>query len=319
MSYSTIETTVVARTAAAGSEMSSGRGLTSPQASDSIFKVALTGSAVLMLLLLAAVFVTLILDALPSIRANGLAFFYEQTWDPIFEKYGSLVFTVGTLLTSFLALAISIPFALAIALYLGEYFREGAISTLIKSAIELLAGIPSVVYGFWALFVLVPLVRSVEMQCGVVPYGVGILTAALVLAVMIIPYSAAIGSDVVSLVPADLKEAALSLGATRYEMIRRVVLPYARSGICAGILLSLGRAIGETMAVTMVIGNSNLMPTNIFSPANTMASIIANEFAEATDKIYIASLIQIGLLLMIITLIINLAGTYIIKKMTVKA
>jgi len=319
MAYRSIDTIVASPTANASAGLANSSGLMSPHASDAIFRAALIGSAADMILLLAGVFLTLILDALPALRANGLGFFYEQTWDPIFKKYGSLVFTVGTLLTSFLALAISIPFSLAIALYLGEYFREGAISTMIKSAIELLAGIPSVVYGFWALFVLVPLVRTFEMQCGVVPYGVGILTAGLILAVMIIPYSAAIGSDVISLVPADLKEAALSLGATRYEMIRKVVLPYARSGICAGILLSLGRAVGETMAVTMVIGNSNMMPANIFSPANTMASIIANEFAEATDSVYIASLIQIGLLLMVITLLINLAGTYIIKRMTIKA
>jgi len=286
--------------------------------SDRIFKKATFWSAVLMIVLLAVIFATLVSDSIPAIRATGLAFFTGTVWDPVFEEYGVLVFLVGTLVTSLLALAISIPFSLAIALYLGEYFREGALSAMIKSCIELLAGIPSVIYGFWALFVLVPLVRSFEMKLGIVPYGIGIMTAALILAVMIIPYSASIGSDVVRMVPADLKEAALSLGATRFEMIKSVVLPYSKSGISAGVLLSFGRAIGETMAVTMVIGNANIMPENIFSPSNTMASLIANEFAEATDSVHVAALIEVGLVLMAVTLVINLIGSYIIKKMTVQ-
>lgn len=283
--------------------------------SDSIFKTVLKAVGVLMLLLLVGIFVTLVIDSLPAIKATGFAFFTGTTWDPVFKEYGSLVFLVGTLLTSFLALAISLPFSLAIAIFLGEYFRAGLVSSFLKSAIELMAGIPSVIFGMWGLFVLVPLVRQVEIQFGVAPYGIGILTAALILAVMIIPYSASISSDVVNLVPADLKEAALSLGATRYEMIKKVVLPSARSGIFAGVLLSLGRAIGETMAVTMVIGNANILPTSIFSPANTMASIIANEFAEATDAVYVSCLIEVGLLLMMVTLVISMIGRYIMYRM----
>jgi phosphate transport system permease protein len=282
---------------------------------DSIFKTALAAVGVLMLLLLGGIFMTLVVDSLPAMKATGFTFFTGTTWDPVFKKYGSLVFLVGTLLTSFLALAISLPFSLAIAIFLGEYFREGIVSSFLKSAVELMAGIPSVIFGMWGLFVLVPLVRQVEMQFGVIPYGIGILTAALILAVMIIPYSASISSDVVNLVPADLKEAALSLGATRYEMIKKVVLPSARSGIFAGVLLSLGRAIGETMAVTMVIGNANILPTSIFSPANTMASIIANEFAEATDAVYVSCLIEVGLLLMMVTLVISMIGRYIMHRM----
>jgi phosphate transport system permease protein len=181
-----------------------------------------------------------------------------------------------------------------------------------------LAGIPSVIYGFWGLFVLVPIVRELEIDLSVTPYGVGILTASLILSIMIIPYSASIGREVIQLVPADLKEAALSLGATRFEMIKKIVLPYARSGIFAGILLSLGRAVGETMAVTMVIGNSNFLPKTLFSPANTMASVIANEFTEATEALYLASLVEIGLLLFIVTMIINVIGRYIIHKMSVE-
>ncbi len=282
--------------------------------SDSVFKTALNVSAVFMLLILAGIFVTLVLESIPSIKAAGFSFLTGKTWDPVFREYGTFVFLVGTLVTSFLALIISIPFSLAIALFSGEYFRQGVFSSFLKSAVELLAGIPSVVYGFWALLILVPLVRTFEMKAGIIPYGVGILTASLILAVMIVPYSASIGSDIISLVPSDLKEAALSLGSTRFEMIMKVVFPYARSGICAGILLSLGRAIGETMAVTMVIGNSNLMPENIFSPANTMASIIANEFTEATGDVYVSSLIEVGLVLLLVSLIITVTGRYIINR-----
>ena len=165
---------------------------------------------------------------------------------------------------------------------------------------------------------LVPLVRTIQVKLGILPYGVGIFTASLVLAIMIIPYSAAIGREVIQLVPSDLKEAAFSLGATRFEVIRRIVLPYARSGIMAGILLALGRALGETMAVTMVIGNTNVIPRDIFSPANTMASVIANEFTEATGEIYLSALVEIGLLLFVVTTIINIIGRQIVKKMTIE-
>ena len=318
-----LQTSVAAFKKMAGSKTSVGKKMRSKHqkfhcSSDSIFKVVLNISALFMLLLLMGIFVTLVVRSIPSIKASGFSFLTGKTWDPVFKEYGALVFLIGTLATSFLAIIISIPFSLAIGLFLGEYFREGIVPSFLKSAVELLAGIPSVIYGFWALFVLVPVIRSMEIQLGVIPYGIGILTASLILAVMIIPYSASIGSDVISLVPSDLKEAALSLGATRFEMIKKVVLPYARSGICAGTLLSLGRAIGETMAVTMVIGNSNIMPSNIFSPANTMASVIANEFTEATDDIYVSSLIEVGLLLLLVSLIINIIGRYIINRMNVE-
>lgn len=285
---------------------------------DRLFKIILVIAGVSMLFLLAGIFLTLAFDSLPAIKSVGISFYSGQKWDPVFHEYGALIFLIGTIITSFLALALSVPFSLSIALFLGEYFKDGMLSTILKSSIELLAGIPSVIYGMWALFVLVPLIRSIEIKLGVIPYGVGIITASLVLALMIIPYAASIGSDVISLVPADIKEAALSLGATRYEMIKKVVLPYALSGLSAGTLLSLGRAIGETMAVTMVIGNSNLLPKSIFSPANTMASIIANEFAEATNTLHVACLIQIGLLLLLVTLGINSIGRYIIAKMSVQ-
>jgi phosphate transport system permease protein len=283
-----------------------------------IFKRILYISALAILALLIGIFITLLVGSETSLKQIGLGFLYGKTWDPVSEEFGALPFLIGTLLTSFLALAISIPFSLAISIFLGEYFREGALPAFLKSAIDLLAGIPSVIYGFWGLFVLVPVIRSFQMKVGVPPFGVGIFTSSVVLAVMIIPYSAALGREVIQLVPAELKEAALSMGATRSEVIRRVILPYARSGILAGVLLALGRAIGETMAVTMVIGNSNFIPKGIFSPANTMASVIANEFAEATENLYVASLVEIGLLLFVVTMVVNIVGRHIIKKTSVE-
>ena len=286
---------------------------------EKIFHNTLYVAAFCVVAFLIAIFFTLLHASFPAIKTFGIYFIYGKMWDPIAGEFGALPFLVGTLLTSFLALIISIPFSLAIAILLGEYFRKGVVAAVLKSAIELLAGIPSVIYGFWGLFVLVPIVRGIEIDLSVTPYGVGILTASLILSIMIIPYSASIGREVIQLVPADLKEAALSLGATRFEMIKKIVLPYARSGIFAGILLSLGRALGETMAVTMVIGNSNFLPKSIFSPANTMASVIANEFTEATEALYLASLVEIGLLLFIVTTIINVIGRYIIHKTSVEA
>jgi phosphate transport system permease protein len=285
---------------------------------DRLFFGLLNLSALLVLVLVAAISITLLVYALPSIRTFGISFFIQKTWDPVARVFGAVPFLVGTLLTSFIALIISVPFSLSIAIFLGEYATNGKVSSFLKSAVELLAGIPSIVYGFWGIFVLVPLIRNLELKLGVAPYGVGILTASIVLAIMIIPYSASIAAEVIQLVPADLKEAAFSLGATRFEVIRKVIIAYASSGIFAGILLSLGRALGETMAVTMVIGNSHFLPTSIFSPGNSMASVIANEFTEATDELYLSSLVQIALLLFVVTMIVNLIGKYIIGRMSIE-
>lgn len=286
--------------------------------SEKRFSVCLAGSGLIIVLLLLAVFATLLVTALPAIKEFGIFFFIGTVWDATTETFGALPFLVGTLLTSFLALIISIPFSIAISIFLGEYFKAGAISTFLRSAVEVLAGIPSVIYGLWGLFFLMPAVRFIEMKLGVAPHGVGIFTSSLILAIMIIPFSASIGREVITLVPGDLKEAAYSLGATRFEVIRNIVIPYARSGIIAGILLALGRAIGETMAVTMLIGNSNFLPTSIFSPSNTMASVIANEFAEATG-ITAASLIYVALVLFLVTMVVNIIGTYVIQKISIEA
>jgi phosphate transport system permease protein len=287
-------------------------------APESVFRAALFGAALCMILLLLAIFLTLLINSLPSIKEFGLRFFYGKTWNPVSGEFGALPFLAGTLITSFLSLAISLPFSLSLSIFLGEYSTKGAVPAILQTAIELLAGIPSVIYGFWGLFILVPIVRGIELKLGVAPLGIGIFTSALILAIMIIPYAASLGREVIRLVPDDLKEAAYSLGATRFEVIKKVILPYVISGITAGNLLALGRAIGETMAVTMVIGNANVIPKSIFAPANTMASVIANEFTEATDHIYLSSLVEIGLLLFVVTMVINIAGKQIIKKMSVQ-
>ena len=281
---------------------------------ESIFKKTLAVSAILIITLLLCIFLTLLLSSMPSIKALGVKFIYGKVWDPVSEEFGALPFLTGTLVTSAIAIVLSTPFALAIGLFLGEFFPKGWISAIIKNAIELLAGIPSVILGFWGIFTVVPFVRAIEMKVGVPPYGVGILSASLILSLMIIPYSASLIRLVISMVPTELKEAAYSLGATRFEVIKYVVIPYARSGISAGVLLALGRALGETMAVTMLIGNTQSIPKSIFETGDTMASVIANQFTEATGAVYFSALIEIGLLLFIVTTIINFIGVKIIKR-----
>ncbi|MCS7230354.1 MAG: phosphate ABC transporter permease subunit PstC [Candidatus Kryptonium sp.] len=282
---------------------------------DRIFNLILVISALVLILIGVGFFFSLLNASLLSFKKFGLAFFVGTNWDPVQEDFGALPYIYGTLITSFLALAISLPFSLAISIVLGEYFQKGFFAEVLRYLTELIAGVPSVVLGFWGLFFLVPLVREFEMKIGVTPYGVGILTASLILSFMILPYSASIGKDAMRLVPVELKEAAYALGATRWEMIKNVMIPYARSGIIAGVILSLGRALGETMAVTMVIGNYHGIPENIFSPGNTIASVIANEFTEATGEIYLSSLMYLGFTLFIITTVVNLTGRLILKKL----
>ncbi|HOV91056.1 MAG TPA: phosphate ABC transporter permease subunit PstC [Syntrophorhabdaceae bacterium] len=292
--------------------------MTKADKSEKRFTKILLISGLSIIVLLLAIFFTLLIASMPSIKTFGLGFFMSKDWDPSLEKFGALPFLYGTLITSFIALIISIPFSIAISIFLGEYFRDGVVSNFLRSSTEVLAGIPSVIYGLWGLFLLMPITRYIQTAFGTTPYGVGIFTASLILAIMIIPFSASIGREVISLIPGDLKEAAYSLGATRFEVIKKIIIPYARSGIIAGILLAFGRAIGETMAVTMLIGNSNFLPKSIFGPGNTMASVIANEFAESTG-ITASSLIYIGLVLFFVTTFVNIIGTYIIKKISLEA
>ncbi len=283
---------------------------------ESLFKKTLTGVGIAMVVLVVGILITLIIESVPSMKSLGIKYLWGKTWDPVNNVYGALPFLIGTLLTSFLALIISIPFSFAIAIYLGEYNPKGWLSNFLKNTVELIAAVPSVIYGFWGLLVLVPLVRELETKLGVLPYGIGIFTASLILAIMIIPYAASLGREMIRLVPSPLKEAAYSLGATRYEVIKNVVLPYTKSGLFAGVLLSLGRALGETMAVTMVIGNTSLIPDSIFGPGNTMASVIANEFTEADHTLYLSALIELGLVLFVVTVAINIIGKRIIKRFT---
>lgn len=286
--------------------------------SDRIFKDILWGAGLFFGLLLILIFIYLFKDSWLSIKTYGIEFLISKEWDPVFEKFGLLPFLIGTLLTSVISLLISLPFSISISLFLSEYFKSGFLNKILSYTTDLLAGIPSVIYGLWGLFFLVPIVRELEIKLHVTPYGVGIFTASIILAIMIIPYASSIMREVIKLVPQDLIEAGYSMGATRYEVIKKVIIPYARSGIFAGILLSFGRAFGETMAVTMVIGNAHRIPKNIFDPANTMASLIANEFTEAVKDIHLSSLIYVGLWLFIITFIINLVGNYIVKKFEVR-
>lgn len=283
---------------------------------ENVFRRTLIIVALAMVVLVLGIFITLIVQSIPSLKSLGAGYLWGKTWDPVQDVYGALPFLAGTLLTSFLALALSIPFSFAVAIFLGEYYPKGWMSNLLKNTVELIAAVPSVIYGFWGLAVLVPMVRSLETTLGVPPIGYGIFTSSLILAVMIIPYAASLGRSMIQMVPANLKEAAYSLGATRWEVIRSVILPYTRSGLFAGILLSLGRALGETMAVTMVIGNTTLMPKNIFSTGNTMASVIANELGEADKVVYNSALIELGLVLFLVTVVINMIGKKVISRFT---
>jgi phosphate transport system permease protein len=283
---------------------------------EGVFKRALLIIAIIIIAIVVGICITLIIESTPSLKALGIQYLWGKTWDPVSDVYGALPFLLGTLLTSFLALIISIPFSYAIAIFLGEYKTTGWLSGFLKNIVELVAAVPSVIYGFWAFVVIVPMVRNLEIKLGVAPYGVGIFAASIILSIMIIPYAASLGRELIRLVPGSLKEGAYSLGATRYEVLKHITLPYTKSGLFAGLLLSLGRALGETMAVTMVIGNTSILPTSIFSPGNTMASVIANEFTEAAHTVYLSALIELGLVLFIVTVVINMIGKSIIKRFT---
>jgi phosphate transport system permease protein len=279
--------------------------------SDKITKVVLLIASFTILFVAGGMVFSLVKGALPAFQEFGLGFIFSNNWNPTEgrENYGALPFIVGTLVTAIVALLISLPLSLSASLFLGEYFRQTRLAKVIGMMVDLLAGIPSIVYGLWGFYVLRPWL----IDMGAPNQGFGVLTASIILAVMIIPYATSLGQEIISMVPKDLKEAAYSLGATRFELIFTVVLPTARSGIIAGYILSFGRALGETMAVTMLIGNANVIPDGFFSTGNTMASVIANQFGEA-DGLKLSSLVAIGLLLFLITGIVNAIGKFIIKK-----
>ena len=281
---------------------------------DKVFKTVLLLSGFLIVALLSGIFLSLVFSSIPSIKEFGINFLFSKDWDPISNKFGALPFLIGTLLTSVISLLISIPFSLSISIFLSEILKNKLISNIFQTFVELIAGIPSVIVGLWGLFILAPFMRTLQLKLGIQPIGVGIFTASIILSIMIIPYSASIGKEVISMVPIEVKEGAISLGATEFETLKSVTLPFSFNGIFAGFLLSFGRAFGETMAVTMVIGNSNKIPESIFSAGQTMASLIANEFTEATTKLYTSSLIEIGLILFIVSILINILGRLIIRR-----
>ena len=279
---------------------------------DKIFRSLLLLSAILIPVICCGIIYSLSYDASPAFGHFGFwNFIFSDDWVTTSgkESYGALPFITGTLLTTLLALLICIPFSLPVALFTGEYFRGRKIATVLSTIVDLLAGIPSIIYGLWGFYAL----RTVFMHLQLSPQGSGILTAAFVLAIMIVPYAASLRSEFIKMVPSDLKEGAYGLGATRAEVIRKVIFPTAGSGIFSAYILAIGRALGETMTVTMLIGNTTHMLDTLRTTGNTMASIIANQFGEA-DGLKLSSLIAIGLLLFLITAIINMIGKILIRR-----
>lgn len=279
---------------------------------DRIYKITLYIAALIIPTVCGGVVYALVTDAYDAFEYFGFfRFLASSDWSYTegAEQYGALPFITGTLMTTLLALIFCIPFSLPVALFVGEYFKDSKVAAVLSSITDLLAGIPSIIYGLWGFYTLRPVIMALEIS----QQGSGILTASLVLAIMIIPYAASLSAEFIKMVPNDLKEGAYSLGATRADVIRKVVFPVAGSGIFSSYILAIGRALGETMTVTMLIGNTNNMPSSITSTGNSMASIIANQFGEA-DDLRFSSLIAIGLILFMITAAINIAGKIMIKQ-----
>ena len=279
---------------------------------DKIYRVILFIAALVVPVVCGGVVYALVTDAYDAFEHFGFfKFLTSSDWSYTegAEQYGALPFITGTLMTTLLALVFCIPFSLPVALFVGEYFKGTKIAAVLSTVTDLLAGIPSIIYGLWGFYTLRPIIMALNIS----PQGSGILTASLVLAIMIIPYAASLSAEFIKMVPNDLKEGAYSLGATRAEVIRKVVFPVAGSGIFSSYVLAIGRALGETMTVTMLIGNTNNIPDSITSTGNSMASIIANQFGEA-DGLRLSSLIAIGLVLFLITAAINMVGKIMIKR-----
>jgi phosphate transport system permease protein len=302
-------------------------------ASDTRFRMLTLAAALLVLGLFAGVIISLIIGSLPAIKAFGLPFLYQEKWNPVTEKFGALGSIYGTLVTSFLAMLIAVPVGIGIAIFLTEICPR-PLRRPIGIAIELLAGIPSIIYGIWGLFVFAPWfqvhvqtwitdrvvgIPYLEDFLGGPPYGIGMFTAALIISIMILPFISAVTRDVFETVPAMLKEAAYGLGCTTWEVMWRVVLPFTRAGVVGGAMLALGRALGETMAVTFVIGNAHHIATSIFAPATTISATIANEFAEAVGDLYHSALIEMGLILFFITFIVLASAQLMLRALEKRA
>ena len=274
--------------------------------------------AFLVLVILVGILLSLVWGSLPAMRRFGFGFLIDSTWNPVTEQFGALVPIIGTLVTSAIALLIGVPVSFGIALFLTE-LSPPWLKRPLGTAVELLAAIPSIIYGMWGLFVLAPLfgdyvqpwlIKTVGAApvIGALfkgpPQGIGVLTAGFVLAIMVIPFIASVMRDVFEVVPAFLKESAYGIGCTTWEVVRNVVLPYTRIGVIGGIMLGLGRALGETMAVTFLIGNAHQLSASILAPGNSIASALANEFTEAVGDVYTSSLIELGLILFLITFVV---------------
>jgi phosphate transport system permease protein len=293
---------------------------------DRIFKSAMTACALAVLGVLVLIIFELLAGSGLSWHAFGFKFFGGSDWNPVSEQFGALPFIYGTLVSSLVALVIAVPLAVGVAVFTTEMCPK-ALRAPLSFFVELLAAIPSVIYGLWAMFILVPLLSTyVEPFLAKTlgwtglfegaPYGIGMLAAGIILAIMIIPIISSITREVLTVVPQHQREGVLALGATRWEMIRVGVLRNARAGIVGGIILGLGRALGETMAVTMVIGNRPEIAKSLFAPGYTMASVLANEFSEATGDVYLSALVEIGLALFIVTIIVNALAQFLVWSVT---
>ncbi len=295
---------------------------------DAVFRQMTRAAAVGVLLLLSAVIISLVVGSLPALRTFGFGFLTTERWNPVTEKFGALPAIYGTLVTSFIAMLIAVPVGLMIAFFLTELCPPW-LRRPIGIAIELLAGVPSIIYGIWGLFIFAPFLQE-TLQPFLIntlgatpliaplfagpPYGIGMLTAGLILAIMVLPFVTSISRDVFEAVPGVLKEAAYGIGCTTWEVVRYVVLPYARVGVIGGVMLGLGRALGVTMAVTFVIGNAHRISASILAPGTTISATIANEFTEAVGDLYTSSLIALGLILFVITFIVLAAARYLLLR-----
>jgi phosphate transport system permease protein len=295
---------------------------------DALFRIITRTAAITVLMLLGGVIVALVSGSLPAFRTYGLDFLTTEVWNPVTEKFGALAPVYGTLVTSLIAMLIAVPVGLMVAFFLTELCPMW-LRRPIGIAIELLAGIPSIIYGIWGLFVFAPFLQQTlqPLLIGLFgnipilssifagpPYGIGILTASLILAIMVLPFITSISRDVFDAVPPVLKEAAYGVGCTTWEVFRSVVLPYTRVGVIGGVMLGLGRALGETMAVTFVIGNAHKISASILHPGTTISASIANEFTEAVGDLYTSSLIALGLILFFITFVVLAIARYMLMR-----
>ena len=299
---------------------------------DAAFRHVTRAAAVTVLLILGGIIVSLVMGSLPALRTFGFSFLYEESWNPVTEKFGAIAPIYGTVVTSLIAMLIAVPVGLFIALFLTELCPMW-LRRPIGIAIELLAGIPSIIYGIWGLFVFAPFLQQYVQPFLISvfgnipglstlfagpPYGIGILTAGLILAIMVLPFITSISRDVFEAVPPVLKEAAYGLGCTTWEVARYVVLPFTRVGVIGGVMLGLGRALGETMAVTFVIGNAHRISGSIMAPGTTISATIANEFTEAVGDLYTSSLIALGLILFCITFIVLACARFMLMRLNAR-